>query len=67
MKYGSESDSSNTGDLAKFLALKAKTPSNLGTALEMQALRFRSEEVVVVRPSVNTVRVDKTDWDSIVR
>ena len=39
-KYGYESDTSNTGDVTKLLAMNTQTPSNAGVALEMKALGF---------------------------
>ena len=72
-KYGYESDTSNTGDVSKLLAMNTQTPSNAGVAFEMQALGFGGEvfggEVLgaAVRPSEVTVQVDKTDWASAIR
>ena len=67
-KYGYESDTSNTGDVAKLLAMNTQTPRNAGVAFEMQALGLGVEVVgAAVRPSVNAVQVDKTDWDNIIR
>ena len=37
-KYGYESDTSNTGDVSKLLAINTQTPSNVGVALEMHSL-----------------------------
>ena len=39
-KYGYESDTSNTGDVTKLLALNTQTPSNAGVTFEMKALGF---------------------------
>ena len=51
-KYSYESDTSNTGDVLKLLAINTQTPSNAGVAFEMQALRFGGEVLgAVVRPS----------------
>jgi hypothetical protein len=67
-KYGYESDTSNTGDVSKLLALNTQTPSNAGVALEMEALGFGGEVVdVAVSPSVNEVKVDLTDWANAIR
>ena len=59
-KYGCESDTSITGDVAKLMALKTQTPSNAGVAFEMQELGFGGEVEVaaVVGPSVNVVKRD---------
>jgi hypothetical protein len=65
-KYGYESNTSVEGDVTKLLAMNTQTPSNAGTALEMKALGFGGE-VAVVKPSVNAVQVDKTDWANIIR
>jgi len=66
-KYGYESDTSITGDVTKLLALNTQIPNNAGVALEMNALFFRGDEVTVVKPSVSSVQVDKTDWDNVIR
>jgi hypothetical protein len=66
VKYGYESDTSITDDLAKLLALNTKAPRNAGVAFEMQSLGFGGV-VAVVKPSVGAVQVDKTDWDSVIR
>ena len=67
-KYGYESDTSNTGDVAKLLAMNTQTPSNAGVTFEMQALGFGGEVVGAVgRPSVGAVQVDKTDWANAIR
>jgi hypothetical protein len=67
-KYGYESDTSNTGDVSKLLAMNTQTPS-AGLALEMQALGFGDEVVgaAAVSPSVVEVEVDLTDWDRIIK
>jgi hypothetical protein len=67
-KYGYESDTSNTGDVSKLLALNTQTPSNAGLALEMNALGLEGGVVgAVVRPSVAAVEVDLTDWANAIR
>jgi hypothetical protein len=67
-KYGYESDTSNTGDVSKLLAMNTQTPSSAGVAFEMQSLGFGVEVVdVVVSPSVVEVQVDLTDWDRIIK
>ncbi|MDB4002689.1 hypothetical protein N9449_08290 [Oceanospirillaceae bacterium] len=67
-KYGYESDTSNTGDVSKLLAMNTQTPNNAVVALEMQALGFGCEVLgAVVKPSVNEVQVDLTDWKNIIR
>ena len=67
-KYGYESDTSNTGDVTKLLAINTQTPSNVGVALEMQSLGLGVEVVgAVVRPSVEAVKEDKTDWANAIR
>jgi len=67
-KYGYESDTSITGDVSKLLAMNTQTPSNTGLALEMQALGLGVEVAgVVVRPSVEAVQVDLTDWANAIR
>jgi hypothetical protein len=67
-KYGYESDTSNTGDVSKLLALNTQTPSNAGVTFEMQSLGFGGEVVdVAVKPSVNEVKVDLTDWANIIK
>ena len=61
-KYGYESDTSITGDVAKLLAMNAKAPSNASVTFEMQSLGFGGEVLgAAVRPSVGAVEVDKTD------
>ena len=69
VKYGYESDTSNTGDVSKLLALNTQTPSNAGVTFEMKALGFGGEVlgVVAVKPSVNEVKVDLTDWANAIR
>ena len=67
-KYGYESDTSNTGDVSKLLAMNTQTPSNAGVAFEMQALGLGGEVLgAVVKPSVVKVQVDKTDWENIIK
>jgi len=67
-KYGYESDTSNTGDVSKLLALNTQTSSNAGVSIEMEALRFGAEVLgAVVKPSVNEVKVDLTDWAKAIR
>ena len=46
-----------------------KLASNTGVAFEMQALGLGGEVLgaAVVRPSVNEVKVDLTDWDRIIK
>ena len=66
-KYGYESDTSNTGDVSKLLAMHTQAPSNAGVAFEMEALGLRSEvKGAVVKPSVSAVKVDKTDWENMI-
>jgi len=67
-KYGYESDTSITDDVTKLLAMNTQTPRNTGVALEMNALGLGGEVFgAVVRPSVAAVKVDKTDWENIIR
>jgi hypothetical protein len=67
-KYGYESDTSNTGDVSKLLAMNTQTPSNAGVAFEMQSLGLGVEVAgVAVKPSVGAVQVDLTDWDNAIR
>ena len=67
-KYGYESDTSNTGDVSKLLAMNTQTPSNAGVAFEMQSLGLGVEVVgAAVKPSVNEVKVDLTDWANAIR
>jgi hypothetical protein len=67
-KYGYESDTSNTDDVTKLLAMNTQTPSNAGVTFEMQSLGLGGEVVdaAVVRPSEVAVQVDKTDWDNVI-
>ena len=68
VKYGYESDTSNTGDISKLLAMNTQIPNNAGVAFEMQALGFGGEVLgAVVKPSVVEVQVDKTDWENIIK
>ena len=66
-KYGYESDTSNTGDVSKLLAMNTQTPSNAGVSIEMEALGLGVEVLGAVRPSVNEVKVDLTDWADAIR
>jgi|TARA_B110000503_G_scaffold125598_1_gene193307 hypothetical protein len=67
-KYGYESDTSNTGDVTKLLAMNTQTPSNADVSLEMQALGLGVEVVgAAVKPSVNVVKKDLTDWDNVIK
>ena len=66
-KYGYESDTSNTGDVSKLLAMNTQTPSNAGVAFEMQALGFGGEVLGAVRLSEVAVQVDLTDWANAIR
>jgi len=67
-KYGYESDTSNTGDASKLLAMNTQTPSNAGVTFEMQALGLGAEVLgAAVSPSVNEVKVDLTDWADAIR
>ena len=67
-KYGYDSDTSNTGDVTKLLAMNTQSLSTAGVTSEMQALGLGGEVFgAVVKPSVNAVQVDKTDWDNIIR
>ena len=55
-------------DTSKLLAMNTQSPSNAGLALEMQALGLGGEVVgAVVKPSVNEVKVDLTDWENIIK
>jgi hypothetical protein len=48
--------------------MNTQTPSNAGVTFEMQALGLGVEVVgAVVRPSVNEVKVDLTDWENIIK
>ena len=63
-----DSDTSNTGDVSKLLAMNTQTPSNAGVSLEMQSLGLGGEVLgAVVKPSVVEVKVDKTDWENAIR
>ncbi len=67
-KYGYESDTSNTGDVSKLLAMNTQTPSNEGVSIEMEALGLGAEVLgAVVKPSVGAVQVDLTDWANAIR
>ena len=67
-KYGYESDTSITDDVTKLLAMNTQTPSSAGTALEMEALGLGGEVLdAVVKPSVNEVKEDLTDWAKAIR
>ena len=66
-KYGYEPDTSIAGDVVKLLSMNTQVPSNAGVAFEMQSLGFGGEvKGVVVKPSVSTVKVDKTDWENMI-
>jgi hypothetical protein len=67
VKYGYESDTSNTGDVSKLLAMNTQTPSSAGVAFEMQALGLGGEVFGAVRPPEVAVKVDLTDWANIIR
>jgi hypothetical protein len=55
-------------DISKLLAINTQTPSTAGVTSEMQALGLGVEVVgAVVKPSVNDVKVDKTDWANVIR
>jgi hypothetical protein len=63
-----ESDTSNTGDVSKLLALNTQTSSNEGVSIEMEALGLGGEVLdAVVKPSVNEVKEDLTDWAKAIR
>ena len=71
-KYGYESDTSNSGDVSKLLAMNTQIPNNAGVAFEMQSLGFGGEvfggEVLAeAAPSMSSVKVDKTDWENMIR
>jgi len=66
-KYGYESDTSITGDVSKLLAMNAKSASNASVAFEMQSLGLGGEVVAQAVPSVSSVKVDKTDWENMIR
>jgi hypothetical protein len=67
VKYGYESDTSNTGDVSKLLAMNTQTPSNAGVTFEMQALGLGGEVVGAVKSEVGAVQVDLTDWANIIK
>ena len=67
-KYGYESDTSITDDVTKLLAMNTQTPRNTDVAFEMQSLGLGVEVAgAVVKSSVVEVKVDKTDWDNIIK
>ena len=66
-KYGYKSDTSNTGDVTKLLALNTKAPNNEGIAFEMHSLGLGGEVVAEAAPSMSSVKVDKTDWENMIR
>ena len=66
-KYGYESDTSNTGDVSKLLAMNTQIPNNAGVAFEMQSLGLGVEVVAEAAPSMSSVKVDKTDWENMIR
>ena len=66
-KYGYESDTSKTGDVLKLLAINTQTPSNAGVTFEMKALGFGGEVVDILKPSLEAVQVDKTDWANAIK
>ena len=66
-KYGYESDTSITGDVAKLLAMNAKAPSNASVAFEMQSLGLGSEVAGAVKSSVSAVKRDLADWANVIR
>jgi len=66
-KYGYESDTSITGDVTKLLALNTQASSNEGVELEMQSLGLGGEVVAEAAPSMSSVKVDKTDWENMIR
>jgi hypothetical protein len=74
-KYGYESDTSNTDDVTKLLAMNTQTPSNAGVTFEMNALGLEGgvwgaavrPSVVAVKSSVGAVKVDLTDWSNAIR
>ena len=66
-KYGYESDTSITGDAERPLAMNTQAPSNVGVAFEMQSLGLGGEVVAAaVKPSVNVVKRDLTDWTDVI-
>ena len=66
-KYGYESDTSNTEDVTKVLTMNTQTPSNAGVTFEMKALGFGGEVVDILKPSLEAVQVDKTDWANAIK
>jgi len=66
-KYGYESDTSNTGDISKLLAINTQIPNNAGVTFEMQSLGLGGEVVAKAVPSVVEVQVDLTDWANAIR
>ena len=66
-KYGYASDTSNTGDVTKLLAINTQTPNNAGVTFEMQSLGLGGEVLGAVGPSLGAVQVDKTDWANAIR
>ena len=62
VKYGYESNTSNTEDVTKLLALNTKATSNKGIEFEMQALGFGGE----VKSLINGVKRDLIDWDNVI-
>tara|TARA_B110000046_G_C12620742_1_gene244721 strand:- start:195 stop:470 length:276 start_codon:yes stop_codon:yes gene_type:complete len=66
-KYSYESDTSNTGDVLKLLAINTQTPSNAGVTFEMKALGFGGEVVDILKPSLEAVQVDKTNWANAIK
>jgi len=55
-------------DTSKLLAMNTQAPKNAGVTFEMQALGLGVEVLgAVVKPSVNEVQVDKTDWENAIR
>ena len=66
-KYGYESDTSKTGDVLKLLAINTQTPSNAGVTFEMKALGFGGEVVDILKPSLEAVQVDKTNWANAIK
>ena len=65
-KYGYESDTSNTGDVSKLLAMNTQAPNSEGVAFEMKALGLGGEAVGVVKSSVRVVKRDLTDWANVI-
>jgi hypothetical protein len=50
------------------LAINTQTPGTASVTSEMQALGLGSEVLgAVVKPSVNEVKVDLTDWANAIR